>query len=98
MKRQRKKYERPLNPWDKQRLEKEREIIKSFGLKIKKEIWRAEALVRKYRRLARELTAKKDKEKEKVLIEKLIKVGLLNNGAGLDDVLGLTVENFLERR
>lgn len=98
MKRQRKKYERPLSPWDKERIEKEREITKSFGLKNKKEIWRAEALSRKYRRLARELEARKDKEKEKILIEKMIKLGLLIDGASLDDVLGLKVENFLERR
>ncbi len=98
MKRQRKKYERPLNPWDKERIEKERELVKNFGLKNKKEIWRAEAISRKYRRLARELVAKKDKEKEKKLVEKMIKLGLLNDGASLDDVLGLKVENFFERR
>lgn len=98
MKRQRKKYERPLKPWDKERIERERELTKNFGLKNKKEIWKAEALSRKYRRLARTLEAKKDKEKEKPLLEKMIKLGLLNDGASLDDVLGLKVENFLERR
>src|SRR3989338_5450086 len=98
MKRQRKKYERPLSPWDKERIEKERELTKTFGLRNKKEIWRAEALSRKYRRLARELEARRNKEKEKILLEKLIKLGLLNDGASLDDVLGLKVENFLERR
>jgi small subunit ribosomal protein S4 len=98
MKRQRKKYEKPVKPWDKQRIEKEKEILKKFGLKRKKEIWRAEALLRKYRRLARELAAKKDKEKEKILIEKLVRLGLLQENASLDDVLSLTVENILERR
>jgi len=98
VKRQRKKYERPRKPWDKERILKEKTLLKTFGLRRKKEIWIAEALLRKYRRMARELAAKKDKEKESILIKKLIKLGLLQKGAGLDDVLSLTPENILERR
>jgi small subunit ribosomal protein S4 len=98
MKKPRKKYERPLKLWDKERIEREKILVKSFGLRRKKEIWRAEALLRKYRRMARELAAKKDKEKEKMLVDKLIKVGLLQEGADLDDVLDLTLEILLERR
>lgn len=98
MKRQKRKYERPKRPWDKQRIEKEKEIIKNYGLVKKGEIWRAEALVRKFRRLARELATKKDKKLEGELIEKLTKLGILNENGSLDDVLGLTVENILERR
>jgi small subunit ribosomal protein S4 len=98
MKKQRKKYEKPLRLWDKERIEKEKILLKNFGLRRKKEIWRTEALLRKYRRMARTLAAKKDKEKEKMLINKLIKIGLLQEGASLDDVLSLTLENLLERR
>jgi len=98
MKKQRKKYERPLKLWDKERMEKEKILVKTFGLKKKKDIWRSEALLRKYRRMARELAAKKDKEKEKILVSKLVKIGLLQEGASLDDVLGLTLESLLERR
>lgn len=98
MKRQRKKYKTPTKAWDKQRIEKERVLVKTYGLSKKREIWRTETLLRKYRRMARELSAKKDKEKEKVLIKKLIDLGALNEGVSLDDVLGLTLENLLERR
>jgi small subunit ribosomal protein S4 len=99
MKRARKKYEKPRRPWDKARIEKEKEILKKFGLRRKKELWRAEAILRKYRRMARDLAAKKDKEKEKVLLEKLKRMGILNeNATALDDVLALTVEDILERR
>jgi small subunit ribosomal protein S4 len=98
MKRQKKKYETPLRPWDKQRLEEEKKLLKKFGLKNKKEIWRAEAIVRKFRRMAREIAATHDKEKERILINKVVRLGLLKEGATLDDVLGLTVENLLERR
>ena len=98
MKRQRKKYKTPTKPWDKQRIEKERELVKTYGLKKKREIWRAFSLLRKYRKMARELAAKKDKEMEKTLVKKLVVLGLLNEGANLDDVLGLTLENILDRR
>jgi small subunit ribosomal protein S4 len=98
MKRSRKKYERPLKPWNKERIEKDRETMKSFGLRKKMEIWRTEGLSRKFRRMARDLVARKDKEMERVLLKKLVKLGVLNEGATLDDVLGLTLENFLDRR
>lgn len=98
MKRQRKKYQTPKRPWDKERIEEEKEILKKFGLKNKREIWRAEAQLRKYRRLARELVGEKDEEKKKELTEKLVKVGILTKESAIDDVLSLTVENFLNRR
>lgn len=98
MKRQKKKYEKPRRPWDRTRIEAEKKLKQNYGLRRKKEIWRAESILRNYRRQARNLAAKKDKEKEKILIEKLVKIGLLNPNADLDDVLVLTVENLLERR
>jgi small subunit ribosomal protein S4 len=98
MKRSRKKYERPKKLWDRERIEKEKELLKKFGLRTKKEIWKSEALLRKYRRMARELAAKRDKEREKKLMEKLRRIGVLSEGAALDDVLALSTENFLERR
>jgi len=98
MKRQRRKYENPTEPFDKQRIEKEKQTLKEFGLTKKKELWRAQGLLRKYRRLARELAASRDEGKENILVDKLVKVGVLDKGASLDDVLGLTVEKFLERR
>jgi small subunit ribosomal protein S4 len=98
MKRSRKKYERPLRPWDKQRIEREKELLKQFGLTKKQEIWIAEGILRKYRRMVRELIAKPDKAKEKTLIDKLIKVGILGENATLDDILNLSLENILDRR
>jgi small subunit ribosomal protein S4 len=92
------KYETPVRAWDRQKIEAEREILNSYGLKNKKELWRVEGNVRKFRRLARELAAKENKEQEKIIIEKLIKLGVLESGAGLDDVLALTTQKFLERR
>lgn len=98
MKRVMKKYKSPVNPWDKERIEKEKQIIKNFGLKKKREIWRAETVLRKFRRMTRELEARKDEKKERMLIEKLVKLGLLTENASLDDVLGLTLDKLFERR
>ena len=98
MKRQRKKYQTPTRPWDKARLETEKTILKNFGLKSKREIWRAEAVLRKYRRLARELAARRDETKEKTLMDRLVKFGIVMKDSSLDNILGLTVEDFLNRR
>lgn len=98
MKRSRKKYETPVRRFDKGRIESEKKLIKMYGLKTKKELWVTAALLRKYRRLARELAAKKDKEKESMLIKKMIGLGLIKEGSHLDDVLGMTINDFLERR
>jgi small subunit ribosomal protein S4 len=98
MKRQKKKYETPKRPWDKARLEIERELMKTYGLRRKKELWRAESLLRKYRRIARRLIAFPDKKMEEELLRKLCNFGILLENSSLDDVLDLTVEKFLERR
>ncbi len=98
MKRQRKKYAAPTRRFDKQRIEREREVLKGFGLKRKTELWKVEALLRNYRSLARELAASRNAEREKILVNKLVKMGALSDGATLDDVLGLTIEKLLERR
>jgi small subunit ribosomal protein S4 len=92
------KYETPVRAWDKQKIEAEGEVLKNYGLKNKRELWRVEGTIRKYRRLARELAATENKEQEKIIIEKLIKLGVLENGATLEDVLALTTQKFLERR
>jgi len=98
MRKIRRKYKTPIKGWDKERIERERTLVKTYGLRKKREIWRSETVSRKFRRLARALAAQTDKEKEKVLVEKLIKLGLLNEGSTLDDVLSLSTEKFLERR
>jgi len=98
MRKSKKKYKRPLKLWNRQRIDSEKEIMKSFGLRKKREIWNAEALLRKFRRMARVLAAKKDKEMEKMLVKKLVGLGMLGEGSNLDDVLSLSLENILERR
>lgn len=76
-KQQRKKYEKPKKPYDKTRLEEEKELMKEFGLRRKKELWRAESIIRNFRRRARKAQATKNKEEKKMIVEKLVNIGLL---------------------
>ncbi len=97
MRRFKKKRVSYLKRWDKARIQKEKELMKKYGLRRKREIWRAEYIVRKYRRLARQLIANPNEKMEKEILNKLNKLGILN-AEKIEDVLNLTVENILERR
>ncbi|MEM0372580.1 MAG: 30S ribosomal protein S4 [archaeon] len=96
-----KKYKTPSHPWQKKRIEEENLLMSEYGLKNKREIWKARTELKKYRNIARELvglTAEQRKEKEAALISKLEKMGFVQKGATLDNVLSLKVEDLLERR
>ncbi|MBU5682183.1 MAG: 30S ribosomal protein S4 [Candidatus Aenigmarchaeota archaeon] len=97
MRRLRRKYEKPLKRWDKARIEREKELMKKYGLRRKKEVWKAESIARKYRRIARKLIAKPDKDEERKILEKIRKYGFID-ATKLDDLLNLTAEHILERR
>ncbi|MCS7135080.1 MAG: 30S ribosomal protein S4 [Candidatus Aenigmarchaeota archaeon] len=98
MRKIRKNYSKPRKLWDKVRIEEEKRLMKKYGLRRKREIWRAEALLRSFRQRARNLAARKNEEEEKRLLNRLYRLGLLEKGANLNDVLSLTVEDILERR
>jgi small subunit ribosomal protein S4 len=97
----RKKWEGPGHPWIKSRLETEMKIIGKYGLRNKKELWTAETIVRTLRHQARNLLALPEPQRSEVgksLLERLYKLGLIGKESSLDDILGLTSENVLERR
>jgi len=98
MRKIKKKLKKPLRPWDKTRIEQEKKLLEKYGLRRKKEIWKAESILRNYRRRARDITAKRDEKAKKILLEKLYKTCLLSKQSKLADVLSLTVENLLDRR
>jgi len=97
-----KHYDTPSHPWQKIRIEQEGGLVHQYGLKNKREIWRANTKVREMRRQARKLTAKStddQAQKEKnLLLAKLNRLGMLEQNAGLEEVLRMTPENILERR
>ena len=99
-----KKYETPFHPWKEDRIESERGLIKKYGLKNHKEVWKAKTYLGRYRHQARELLAKiggKDpqvkKESEQLLLH-LTRMSILPAGSSLDDVLALETESVLSRR
>jgi len=100
----RKKYDTPSHPWQEQRIHSENELVRKYGLKNKKEIWKAETALRKYRGQARELLAKVDsddpQEKKEInqLLTHLTRYNILPLNSTLDDVLALETEAILARR
>jgi small subunit ribosomal protein S4 len=97
-----KHYNTPSHPWQKIRIEQESNLVNQYGLKNKKEIWRADTKVREMRRQARKLTANSSEtqaQKEKVLLlAKLNRLGMLEQDSALEDVLRMSPENILDRR
>jgi small subunit ribosomal protein S4 len=95
MKKQQKKYSRPRKPFDKARIDEENQLKEKYGLKNKKEIWKADAAIGRIRNLAKKLITKSEEEQE-AFVKGLHKKGFdVNNIA---DVLALNKEDWLKRR
>ena len=94
----RRKFSRPKAHWDTTRIADERDLLKDYGLMTKRELWKSEAILRNFRQRARDLIAVENKTEERVLIEKLAKLGILKKDSTLDDVLALNVRDILNRR
>ncbi len=97
----RSKYSGPGHPWRKARIEEEKKLLQEYGLKTKREIWKALSKLKSISSQAKKLIATRgmqgEKEKKQLLM-KLQKLGLIKSGAQLDTVLSLTLKDLLERR
>ena len=99
--RQKKKYVTPKRPFDSERFEQELQLIGTYGLRNKKELWKHRTALSHYRRTARNLLALSASERaksEQELVDKLVRFGILTSEPTLDNVLDLTLESILERR
>jgi small subunit ribosomal protein S4 len=100
----RRKYDTPSHPWQGVRIKEENELVKKYGLKNKRELWKVQSELRNYRRQGRTLLARlrlgdeQAQKERKNLLKKLANLGVLPEDATLDDVLALDVERMLERR
>ncbi len=93
-----KKPKRPLN-FDLKM--EELKTLGSFGLKTKRELWKARTELSRIRNQARSLLALQQEIREKeepILIKSLSRNGLVQNDATLDDVLNLGINDLLSRR
>jgi small subunit ribosomal protein S4 len=95
IKRKRKMFSRPKKLFDRARMDEENVLVKKYGLKNKREIWKAKTAVSKLRRRAKGLIGKGDDE-QRAFFDKLNKTGM--SVSDISDVLALTEENIFERR
>lgn len=100
-KKARKQFSRPRSPWRADQLAQELYLLGTFGLRNKRELWKAQTQLSSVRKQARILLAATQavrEREEKKLLDSLRKKGLIGDAATLDDILSLTVEDMLARR
>ncbi len=101
----RRRYDTPKHPWEAGRMEEERKLLTKYGLKNKRELWKAQSILRRFRGQARELQARlrageaQAQRETALLLARLSRLGVLQTASPtIDDVLALTTEDVLQRR
>lgn len=97
----RKIWRKPKRPFNYELKMEELKTIGTFGLKTKRELWKAHTELSRLRKQARSLLALRQEvrqEKEPILMRSLSKIGLVEENSTLDDVLNLQVTDLLSRR
>ena len=94
-------WKKPKRPLNYNLMMDELKTLGTFGLKTKRELWKARTSLSKLRHQARSLLALRQEirnEKEPVLLNSLSKIGLVDKNSTLDAVLNLQVTDLLSRR
>ena len=97
----RKVWRKPKRPLNYELKMEELQTLGTFGLRTKRELWKAHTELSRVRQQARSLLALTQKvrdEKEPILLKSLARIGLISNDATLDDVLNLKPTDLLARR
>ena len=101
----RRSYDTPSHPWQGERIKAEVEVVREFGLKNKTEVWKAQTVLRNFRKQSRELQARlrggdaQAKIEADALLNKCARMGILPvAGATLNDILVLREHDILSRR
>ena len=94
-------WRKPKRPLNYELKMEELKTLGTFGLRTKRELWKAHTELSRVRHQARSLLALRQEvraEKEPILMKSLARVGLVSADATLDDVLNLTANDLLSRR
>ena len=94
-------WRKPKRPLNYELKMDELKILGTFGLRTKRELWKAHTELSRVRHQARSLLALRQEEreeKEPILMKSLARIGLVSHDATLDDVLNLQVDDLLSRR
>lgn len=100
-KKQRKKFSKPGHPWQKERIEAERGILKQYGMRRKYEIWKMDSMLKKLLHRAKTIIGERTSQSEiekRQLLDRLYQLGLLKKDSKVEDVLNLTLKDVMERR
>ena len=97
-------YETPNHPFQGERIAAEGDLVSRYGLSNKEELWRAQSELRDYRREARRLIGEAQGDTDVAaeagseFLARLKRIGVLDEGDSLDDILSLDETDILERR
>ena len=100
----RKSYDTPSHPWQGERIKAEVVVVRQYGLKNKTELWKAQTILRNFRKQSRELQARlrggeaQAKVEADALLAKCARIGVLPSDGTLNDILQLNEESILNRR
>ena len=101
-----KQYEKPTRKFEKERQADEVRLLVTYGLRNKREVWKSQSILRRFRRAARDITAmssagvdpKAVETKKRQMLEHLERMGFLGADSDIESVLSLSIEQHLERR
>jgi small subunit ribosomal protein S4 len=97
----RKVWRKPKRPLNYELKMDELKTLGTFGLRTKRELWKAHTELSRVRQQARSLLSLRQEvraEKEPILMNSLARIGLVSSDATLDDVLNLNATDLLSRR
>ncbi|MFH1174728.1 MAG: 30S ribosomal protein S4 [archaeon] len=100
-KKPKKKYETPMHPWNKARIEEERSIARTYGTVNKTELYKMATILKRIKDQVKKLTPLTGSQAEKEtaqLKQKLVSLGLLQQEQEVDDALGIALKDVMERR
>ncbi|MBI2139924.1 30S ribosomal protein S4 [Candidatus Woesearchaeota archaeon] len=96
-----KTFRGPSHPWQKERILEEAELLRTYGIKNKRELWKAGSLLKKFMRQAKEIIASHGAQadiQKQHLLSKLASYGLISKTAQIEDVLNIALKDILNRR